>query len=140
MALVDKPLRVTVVSADRIVWEGEANSVVARTTEGDIGILSHHEPMLAALVPCAAEVIASDGTREIIAVDGGFISVADNEVSLLSQYASISSEISVHEAEAEYAAARKAIEAGDENPALERHMARAEAQLKAAHKAAGLVH
>ena len=64
-------LRVEVVAADRRVWEGEALSVVARTTEGDIGIMANHEPLLALLVPCAAEILTKDGKREVLAVDGG---------------------------------------------------------------------
>jgi len=71
-------LRVEVVAAEGIAWEGDALSVIARTTEGDIGVLPNHEPLLAALVPCAAEVLTTDGNREVVAIDGGFISVADN--------------------------------------------------------------
>ncbi|MDR1790408.1 MAG: F0F1 ATP synthase subunit epsilon [Propionibacteriaceae bacterium] len=80
------PLTVEVVAADHVVWEGEANSVIARTTEGDIGILSRHEPFLAALVPCTAKVECTDGTTAHIKLDGGFISVEENHVSLLSQH------------------------------------------------------
>lgn len=79
-------LFVEVVAADRRVWEGEALSVVARTTEGDIGIMANHEPLLALLVPCAAEILTKDGKREVLAVDGGFISVAENRVAILRQY------------------------------------------------------
>ena len=55
------PLRVKVVAADREVWSGEAVNIIARTTEGDIGILPGHEPILAALVPCAVTIITADG-------------------------------------------------------------------------------
>lgn len=64
------PLTAEVVSADGIVWVGPATQVTARTIEGDVGILPRHEPFLAALVPCAAEIISEDGRREIIAIDG----------------------------------------------------------------------
>ena len=53
-------LNVSVVSADQEVWSGEASMVVARTVEGEIGILPGHEPMLAAL----------DGVFDAFAVDG----------------------------------------------------------------------
>ncbi|HLS32508.1 MAG TPA: F0F1 ATP synthase subunit epsilon, partial [Brevibacterium sp.] len=39
-------LTVVVVSADREVWNGEATRVVARTTEGEIGVLAGHEPLM----------------------------------------------------------------------------------------------
>lgn len=132
-----RALAVTVVAADGVVWEGEARSIVARTTEGDIGILPNHEPMLAALVPCGAEIVANDGQRLVVAVDGGFISVADNRVSLLSQYARLSEDISGAQAEQELEQARAAIAAGDTSDETQREHDRAEAEVRAARKAGG---
>ena len=129
-------LFVDVVAADRRVWEGEAISVIARTTEGDIGIMANHEPLLAILVPSAAEVLSTEGTREVVAVDGGFLSVADNRVSLLSSYARLAHEISLPEAERELAAAQKALEGGDASTETMQHVHRASAQVRAAKRAA----
>lgn len=133
--MADDSLWVEVVSADGRVWEGEALSVVARTTEGDIGILPRHEPFLAVLVPCAAEILSANEGREIVAVDGGFLSVSDNRVSILSQYARLAKTISLHEAEKELAAATQALERGDIDEETRRHFNRATAQVKAALKA-----
>ncbi|WP_130865553.1 F0F1 ATP synthase subunit epsilon [Acidipropionibacterium timonense] len=95
-----EPLHVEVVAADRQVWKGDAVNIIVRTTEGDIGILPGHEPILAALVPCAATIITNDGKQEVIAVDGGFIAVnPGGRVSILAQYASTSDEFSVEEAQ-----------------------------------------
>lgn len=95
-----EPLHVAVVAADRQVWEGDAVNIIIRTTEGDLGILPGHEPILAALVPCAATIITDDGKQEIIAVDGGFVAVDDRgRVSILAQYARRSDELSVEEAQ-----------------------------------------
>lgn len=127
-----KTIRVEVMAATGVAWEGDALSVVARTTEGDIGIRPDHEPLLAAMEPCAAEVLTVDGRREILALDVGFLSVADNRVSLLSQYARVAREIDVAEAEREFAAAAKRIEAGESDLETVRHYKRAKAQLKAA--------
>jgi len=129
------PLRVEVVSANRLVWSGEAVNVIARTVEGDIGILPGHEPILAVLVPCAAEILTVDGTREVVVVDGGFISVADNRVSILSQYGRLAHEILVEEAERERRAAWKRMNEGDNTEATRQHFNRAHAQLAAAKKA-----
>lgn len=125
-------IRVEVMSATGVAWEGDALSVVARTTEGDVGILPGHEPFLAAMVPCVAEVLTADGLREILALDFGFISVADDRVSLLSQYASVAHEIDIAEAEREFAAAEKRLEAGESDEETMQHYRRAQAQLKAA--------
>jgi F-type H+-transporting ATPase subunit epsilon len=128
-------LRVEVVSADGITWEGDALSVIVRTTEGDLGVLPNHEPFLAALVPCAAEVLTADGNREVLALDGGFISVADNRVSVLSQFAKIAREIDLRAAEHELAAAEKRLDAGELDEETRQHFLRAQAQVRAAHLA-----
>jgi F-type H+-transporting ATPase subunit epsilon len=125
-------LRVEVVSADGITWEGEALSVIVRTTEGDLGILPGHEPFLAALVPCAAEVLTADGNREVLALDGGFVSVAENRVSVLSQFAKIAREIDLPAAEHELAAAEKRLDAGELDDETRQHFLRAQAQVRAA--------
>lgn len=125
-------IRVEVVSATGIAWEGDALSVIARTTEGDIGILPNHEPFLAGLVPCAAEVLTADGRREILALDGGLISVADNRVALLSQFARVAAEIDLDAAERELAAAWKRLEDGETDEETMQHFRRAQAQVKAA--------
>lgn len=127
-------LEVEVVAAHAIVWSGQARSVIARTTEGDIGILPGHEPLLATLVPSAAEVLSADGNREIIAVDGGFISVAQGHVSILSQFAQLAHEITLHEAEGELAEATRHLDEGDVDEATMRHFRRASAQVKAAQR------
>lgn len=128
-------LRVEVVSAQGITWEGEALSLIARTTEGDLGVLPGHEPFLAALVPCAAEVLTVDGNREVLAIDGGFVSVADNRVSLLSQFAKVAREIDLRAAEHELAAAEKRLNAGELDEETRQHFLRAQAQVRAAHLA-----
>jgi F-type H+-transporting ATPase subunit epsilon len=130
-------LRVEVVAAAGIAFQGNALSVTARTSEGDIGILPNHEPLLATLVPCAAEILTVDGTRELVVVDGGFISVADNHVSVLSPLARIASEIDVNAAEHELAAAEKRLNAGDVDDETRHHYLRARAQLRAARLAQG---
>ncbi|GAB3704158.1 F0F1 ATP synthase subunit epsilon [Mariniluteicoccus flavus] len=131
------PLHVEVVSADRVVWSGEATQVIARTSEGDIGVLSNHAPMLAALVPCGVEVFATDGNREIVAVGGGFISVDNNRVGIISEYATLGSEVSLDAAEKELADATRRLEDGDDDDETRRHFNRAQAQVKAAHKGQG---
>lgn len=130
------PLHVEVVSAEEVVWSGEADQVIARTTEGDVGILPRHQPMLALLVPAGVEVFSTEGSREVIAVDGGFISVDHNRVSILSEYASLG-EISLDQAEKELAEATRMLEEGDQEEEARKHYLRASAQVKAAQKRSG---
>jgi F-type H+-transporting ATPase subunit epsilon len=88
--------------------------------------------MLASLLPCAAEVLTTDGNREVVVLDGGFISVADNRVSLLSPFARIAAEIDLKAAEHELAAAEKRLNAGEIDDETRHHFMRAQAQVKAA--------
>ncbi|OYN90958.1 F0F1 ATP synthase subunit epsilon [Parenemella sanctibonifatiensis] len=125
-------LHVEVVSADRTVWSGDAQMVVARTVEGDIGILPRHEPIMAVLVPGAAVITGSDGARQVIAVDGGFISVAQNQVSILSQFAQLGEEVDLDKAKADFTEAQELIAGGDDSLATKERLDRARGQLKIA--------
>jgi len=76
-------LNVAVVSAERELWSGEATQVIARTTEGEIGILSGHEPVLAILAPGESRVTATDGTVITARLEDGFLSVQGDTVTLV---------------------------------------------------------
>ncbi len=128
------PFDVRVVSADAVVWSGEAENVIAKTVEGDIGILAGHEPVLSLLAPGGVEIIQPDGRREIVAVDGGFISVAQGRVSVISEYARMGEEITVDQAERALAEARNKLDAGEDDEDTRKAYRRAEAQLSAARK------
>ncbi len=83
-----KPFRLDVVSPEATVWSGEATFVVARTTEGEIGILADHEPLMAALAT-GAVIVENQSERTTIGVHGGFLQVLDNQVTLLTDRAQI---------------------------------------------------
>lgn len=102
----DSALQVELVAADRTVWSGEATMVIARTVEGDVGVLRGHAPMLSLLTEAVVEIADVEGDVVIAAVDGGFLSVAGDRVSILSERAVLSSEINLDEARAELEAAR----------------------------------
>ncbi len=80
-------LTVEVVSPEKRVWSGEAKMVSARTLEGDIGVLPNHAPLLGVLVDGTVSIEAVDGTRQEFKINGGFLSVAKNRVSILGQSA-----------------------------------------------------
>lgn len=86
------PLSVEVVAADRKVWEGEANSVSARTLDGELGILPGHEPTLSVLAECDVRVHPVDGSTRTVHVDGGFLSVDQDVVRVVSEVVSDASE------------------------------------------------
>jgi F-type H+-transporting ATPase subunit epsilon len=130
-----EPMQVEVVSADRVVWSGESSNIIAKTVEGEIGILPGHEPVLGVLVPSAVVIFDEGGGREVVAVDGGFISVSQGRVSILSEYARMADEITVAQAEKELAEAQRILDTGDGDDEHRKHVLRATAQLRAAQKA-----
>ena len=82
-------ITVELVAADRVVWSGEASTISARTVDGDLGILPGHAPLLSLLVPSAVEIKAVEGAAVVAEVSGGFISVAHNHVSILSEHVTL---------------------------------------------------
>ena len=84
-----KSLAVSVVAADHEVWSGEARQIVARTTEGEIGILAGHEPILAVLAAGEVRVTTLDGTVVTANADDGFLSVQNDTVTVVAGAATL---------------------------------------------------
>jgi F-type H+-transporting ATPase subunit epsilon len=76
-------LKVSVVSADAEIWTGEAAMVVARTVEGEIGVLPGHEPMLAILATGEVRVTLPGGEKITADASDGFLSVENNTVAVV---------------------------------------------------------
>jgi len=117
-----KALQIELVAADRVVWSGQASQVSARTVAGDLGVLSGHAPLLSLLVPGVVEITPLEGDVVRAAVEEGFLSVADNHVSILSEDAFLASEIDAAAVKSQLETAR----ADDDDDAVRR----AEAKLR----------
>ena len=78
-------LKVELVSPSERVWSGEASFVSARTVEGDLGVLPDHAPLFGVLVDGVVRIDGVDGTSTEFSVHGGFISVSNNRVSILTE-------------------------------------------------------
>jgi F-type H+-transporting ATPase subunit epsilon len=119
-------LHVSIVSPEEMVWEGDADMVVARSPEGEFAILRGHIPFLAALVPGIVKVV-SGSSQEIFFVSGGVLeasgSMDDYHVIVLADDAESAGEITLEEARRRLVEARGREEDIDE---------RAEAELRAA--------
>jgi F-type H+-transporting ATPase subunit epsilon len=106
------PLEVAVVSAERSIWSGSAKSVVAKTPEGDVGIL-RHEPMLALLVEAPLRIELEDGSKILVAVHGGFFSVDSDKVNVIAESAELAQDIDIDRAKAALTRAQALIETPD---------------------------
>jgi F-type H+-transporting ATPase subunit epsilon len=96
-------MHVELVSIEAPIWSGEANAVFGRTTDGELGILPGHTPLLGALEPGYAVRIDQEGGESLhVAVSGGFLSVhQDGAVSVLAEQAQLASDVDVARAREE---------------------------------------
>ncbi|EHY88632.1 F0F1 ATP synthase subunit epsilon [Saccharomonospora azurea] len=114
-------MSVELVAVERRLWSGTAKFVAAQTTEGEIGILPGHEPVLGQLVEGGiVKVTTTDDETVTAAVHGGFLSVTADAVSVLAESAELGEEVDVEQA-------RRALAEEDET-----ERARAAARLRAA--------
>lgn len=125
--MADK-LQVELVSAERVVWSGEASTVLARSVEGELGILRGHTPVLSLLADAVVEITPDSGEKVIAVADGGFLSVAQDRVSILSEHVELADEIDRDAVQAELEAAQ-GVQDNDEDAA--QRIRRAEARLRA---------
>ncbi|MDH6180559.1 F-type H+-transporting ATPase subunit epsilon [Microbacteriaceae bacterium SG_E_30_P1] len=86
-------LTVSVVSADHEVWSGKAKQIIARTTEGEIGILPGHEPLLAILATGEVRVTTVDGSVVRASADDGFLSVEHDTVTVVARDAELATTV-----------------------------------------------
>jgi F-type H+-transporting ATPase subunit epsilon len=132
-------LRVGVVSPEREIWSGEADMVIAKTVDGEIGIMPRHAPVLGVLVEGGVLTVKrGDGESDLVAaVHGGFLSVANDEVSILAEIAELGSEVDVSRARNALERAQASVEANQEDADAAVEAKRAKARLRAAGEEVG---
>jgi len=120
-------LHVELVVPDREIWSGSARMVVAKTLEGDLGVLASHPSVLGILAEGSVVRIldpettgdggdGSAGGEVTAAVSSGFLSVADDRVSILARNAELGSNVDTAAARAELEASAEASAGGGEEP------------------------
>lgn len=126
-------LHVALVSAERTVWTGEADMVIAKTVDGEVGIMPGHSPVLGSLVEGGVvRAVGVDGGDVIAAVHGGFLSVSEDNVSVLAEIAELGEEIDIARARSALDRALVTIEGNEEDAEALVAARRAQARLKAA--------
>jgi F-type H+-transporting ATPase subunit epsilon len=122
-------VRVELVAPDGEVWSGRARMVIAKTLDGDIGILTGHPPVLGILAEGSLVRIldaedAEDQKELLAAVSSGFLAVRDDRVSVLARQAQLGTQVDTTAARAQLDEALKAAEGqppGEEEPAEVRY-------------------
>jgi F-type H+-transporting ATPase subunit epsilon len=116
------PFDVFLVTPEREVWSGRATIVVARGTEGEVGILAGHAPMLIELGISPLFITTEDGQRIAAAIDGGFLHVVsqgtETRVDVLAEHAELDTEIDLDQARRQQAEAERLIQERDNGAAL----------------------
>ena len=125
-------LRVELVSPERVLFSGEAKQVITRTLDGgEIAFLPGHIAFLGALTECHTRIYLSDGKVQDVAVHGGFVEVAPDHVTILSDSAELAESIDITRARAAKERAETALR-GEHDATVESALRRAHARLSAA--------
>jgi F-type H+-transporting ATPase subunit epsilon len=122
------PLRLEVITPERVVYAEDVDMVIAPATDGYVGILPHHAPLLTTLGPGEFRV-KKGGVEQVLAVFGGFMDVRGDRVVVLTEDAEHAEEIDAKQAQDARDRAQQALQAGPMSAADE---ARARASLQRA--------
>ena len=95
-----KTVLVNIVTPDGPVYDSEVTMAIAKTTSGEIGVLADHIPMVAPLTVGAVQLKKADGSTDLVAINGGFIEVRQEKISILSPAAEAAETIDLARAKA----------------------------------------
>jgi F-type H+-transporting ATPase subunit epsilon len=132
------PIRCEIVTQERVVYDQPVDIVIAPGTEGELGILPHHVPLLTALQAGILRVRAG-GVEEEFAISGGFMEVLPDHVTVLARSAEHADEIDIARAEAARKRAQQLLEQGtpqdpDRYRAIEASLRRSTVRLQVARR------
>jgi F-type H+-transporting ATPase subunit epsilon len=105
------PLRLDIVTPERLAYSDDVDEVIAPGSQGELGILPHHAPLLTTLGLGELRV-RKGGAEEVFAIVGGFLQVRPDRVVVMAETADMASEIDLERAEEARREAERALEAG----------------------------
>jgi len=105
------PLQLDIVTPDKLAYSDQVDSVVLPGSEGELGVLPHHAPLISMLG--AGELrLRKDGAEESFAIVGGFLQVLPDKVVVMAETADMASEIDLEKAQEARRQAEQALEGG----------------------------
>jgi F-type H+-transporting ATPase subunit epsilon len=110
-----KTVTVNIVTPDGPVYDAEVTMVIAKTTSGEIGVLAGHIPMVAPLAIGAVKLKKEGGQEELVAVNGGFIEVRPEKISILSPAAEVAASIDIARAKQALSRAEQRLQSKQDN-------------------------
>ncbi len=93
-----KAFDLEVISPERVLMRSRARAITVTASDGQLGVLAHHAPLVAALVPGVLKVTLEDGKQQVFAVGEGFIEVFKNHAKVLVDSAERPEDINVERA------------------------------------------
>jgi F-type H+-transporting ATPase subunit epsilon len=105
------PLHLEIVTPERVAYEDDVDMVICPGSEGELGILPHHAPLLSTL-GFGELRIRKGGSEEYFAIAGGFVQVRPDKVVVMAETADLASEIDLEAAQAARREAERALEEG----------------------------
>lgn len=103
-------IKLEIVSPDKVVYENDISMLIVRSTGGELGILPHHAPLVAGLVPHAMRIrLGADRDEQLIAVAGGFMEVTPEKITVLATAAEQPIDIDINRAKEAMARAKARI-------------------------------
>ncbi len=105
-----KTVTVNIVTPDGPVYDSEVTMVIVKTTSGEMGILAGHIPMVAPLTIGAVKLKKEDGSTDLVAVNGGFVEVRPDKISILAPAAEAATTIDLDRAKAALARAEQRLQ------------------------------
>jgi F-type H+-transporting ATPase subunit epsilon len=129
------PLTVDIVSPERVLYTGEADMVVCRTSEGEIAFLPGHVPFLGALGIGVVRSLLPERGEQAAAVHGGFVEVANDRVIVLSDVAELAERIDTERARRAQQRAEERLAADPDDEKAQAALLRATTRLEVAEAA-----
>ncbi len=120
------PLLLEIVTPERLAYSDTVDSVVLPGSEGELGVLPHHAPLVS-MLGVGELRIRKGGTEESFAIVGGFLQVRPDRVVVMAETADMASEIDLEKAQQARREAEQLIESGSSEPS---DLASARAQLQ----------
>lgn len=108
--------KLSIVTPEKIFYEDMVNSLTVPGTEGYLGVLSNHAPLITALKPGKVTFVDEQNKEQVLAVTGGFLEVSNNQASLLCDAAEFVVDIDIERAKASYNLAKARIEEKENDP------------------------
>src|ERR671925_2171455 len=105
------PIQLEIVTPDRLAYSDQVDAVTVPGSDGELGILPHHAPLISTL-GVGELVIRKGGAEEAFAIVGGFLQVRPDKVVVMAETADMASEIDIQRAQAAREEAERALESG----------------------------